>query len=51
MPSNIEEMTEDFYNFLDLLWYNWSVMMYMNLHEPIYYEICKIKAKRLIATK
>ena len=46
-PHNIEEMTEDFFNFLDLLWYNWSVMMYCNLHEPIYYHICKIKANRL----
>ena len=47
VPENIEEMTEDFFNFLDLIWYNWSVMMYFNLHEQIYYEICKIKAKRL----
>lgn len=47
LPENIEEMTQDFFNFLDLLWYNWSVMMYYNLHEPIYYYICKIKAKRL----
>lgn len=47
LPENIEEMTKDFYNFLDLLWYNWSVMMYMNLHEPIYHKIAKIKALRL----
>lgn len=47
LPENIEEMTNDFYNFLDLLWYNWSVMMYMNLHEPIYHKIAKIKALRL----
>lgn len=47
LPNNIEEMTTDFYNFLDLLWYNWSVMMYMNLHEPIYHKIAKIKALRL----
>ena len=46
-PENIEEMTNDFFNFLDLLWYNWSVMMYYNLHEPIYYYICKAKSKRL----
>ena len=47
LPENIEEMTNDFFNFLDLIWYNWSVMMYFNLHEPIYYEICKIKDARL----
>ena len=47
-PSNIEEMIEDFYDFSDLLWYNWSVMMYMNLQEPIYHMIAKIKADRLI---
>ncbi len=46
-PENVKEMTEDFFNFLDLLWYNWSVMMYHNLHEPIYYHICKAKALRL----
>lgn len=47
LPENIKEMTEDFFNFLDLLWYNWAVMMHANLHEPIYYLIAKSKSSRL----
>lgn len=47
IPSNINEMIEDFCVFLDLMWSYWSIMMFKIKKDSLYLEMAKKRASRL----